>query len=139
MTKTPCRALLVGIFLLAGGCASSEKGTKSINAPHPASPETVQSIRDAYFRAYPMSRVGVIIATRPKDRLVAVGDINPSEFAIGQEVYFLDSKRQVLTTGRIVRILANSIHAQYDPPPDHARAPATGDIMVRLPLGAAPL
>lgn len=124
------------VLLLVEGCASGEKST---TAPHPASAQTLQSIRDQYFRVYPESRVGVIIANRPKDRLVAVGDVTPAEFSIGQAVYFLDSRRQVLTTGRIVRIMARWVIAGYDKPPAGARAPARGDVMVRLPLGVPPL
>ena len=134
------RLLLAAALLLAtgaaGGCGPTNK-TKSATA-RPASAQDVQAIRDAYFRAYPESRVGVIIAARPQDRLVAVGQVTPSDFAVGQPVYFLDRTRHVLATGRIVRILPDSVHAQYDAAAG-GRAPATGDLMLRLPAGAAPL
>jgi hypothetical protein len=131
----------VALLLVAGaavGCRSSNK-TKASTTARPASAADVQAIRNAYFRAYPESRVGVIIATRPQDRLVAVGQVNPSDFAQGQSVYFLDSQRHVLATGRIVRVLSDSVHAEYEPPAAGRRAPKTGDVMVRLPVGATPL
>jgi len=138
------RALLATLLLLTaagGGCASHAKpaGTESTAARHPASPETVQATRQAYYRAYPDSRLGVVIATRPTDRLVAVGDVTPSDFSVGQTVYFLDAKRKVMTTGRIVRILNDSVHAQYVEPSGGHRPPAAGDMMLRLPIGGTPL
>ena len=144
-TLSACRPLVSALALLllvgAGGCASHPKpgGTESTAARHPASPDTVQATRQAYSRAYPDSRVGVIIATRPQDRLVAVGDVTPSDFTVGQTVYFLDAKRHVMTTGRIVRILNDSVHAQYVEPAGGHRPPAAGDMMVRLPIGGTPL
>ena len=145
MTPTrSARRLMVTALLLvlsSSGCASHAKsaGTESTAARHPASADTVQATRQAYYRAYPDSRVGVIIATRPQDRLVAVGDVNSSDFTVGQTVYFLDAKRHVMTTGRIVRLLNDSIHAQYVEPSGGHRPPAAGDMMVRLPIGGTPL
>jgi hypothetical protein len=125
------------IVLLTVGCAP--KRVPSQPSPQPATAEQVQSIREAYNRAYPDSRVGVVIATRKPARLVAVGEVSGNDFREGETVTFIDSKQRVLTTGTVVRVLSDSVHVQYLTPEHGRREPGVGDVMVRLPFGATTL
>jgi len=120
------------------GCGP-KKLPPSRPSPQPASAQQVQAIRDAYYRAYPDSRVGVVIATRKPDRLVAVGEVSGADFREGETVTFIDSQQRVLTTGAIVRVLPDSVHVAYDRPTGGGRDPGVGDIMVKLPFGASTL
>ena len=86
-----------------------------------------------------LHRVGVVIATRKQDRLVAVGQVRPADFREGQTVTFIDAQQRVLTTGTVVRVLADSVHVAYDRPVHSGREPGVGDMMVALPFGASTL
>ena len=130
-------------FLFAAlltGCASTNGGSSSAMPASAADAETVARIRDKYSRAYPESRVGVVIATLKDQPFAAVGELpSTSDFQLNQVVTFIDKSERLLTTGAVVRILPDSVHVRYDAPPRHGRAPRRGDIMVRTPFGAQPL
>ncbi|MEA2734270.1 MAG: hypothetical protein QOE14_721 [Humisphaera sp.] len=105
-----------------------------------ADAQTVQNVRERYSRAYPESRVGVVIETLSSKPFAAVGELPAtSELRETQTVTFLDGRERILTTGTIVRILPDTIHVRYDPPRRGGRAPRRGDIMVFVPNGAQPL
>src|SRR5438067_7516624 len=92
--------VLLAVCALGIGCAH-KKPPPSKPSPQPASAQQVQAIREAYFRAYPDSRVGVVIATLRDKRLVAVGQVSGADFREGQTVTFIDAQQRVLTTGTI--------------------------------------
>jgi len=127
------------VSALTVGCGPTNKGSTSRIAPEPASSATVDQVRLAYARAYPESRVGVVIASRPQDMLVAVGEVKGSDFRENQVVTFIDSDQRVLTTGTVVRTLDDSIHVHYDKPERGTREPRVGDIMVKTPVGSGTL
>lgn len=133
----PVAALATSLFLISA-CAA-ESGKRGSKAPRPASGAEVAKIRAAYSRAYPESRVGVVIASRPQDRLVAVGEVKGADFQVNQVVTFIDSKQQVLTTGTVVRILPESVHVRYGDPDRNGREPRIGDVMVKTPYGSGTL
>ena len=131
--------ILIAAVVVASGCAPKKKPSKP--SPQPATPQQVQEIRNAYFRAYPDSRVGVVIATlkHANGNFVAVGEVSGSEFRVGETVTFVDAKQRVLTTGTVVRVLPDSVHVALDPPRGGGREPGVGDVMVKLPFGATTL
>jgi hypothetical protein len=126
------------LALLLAGC-SAKMSTTSRRAPQPADAKTLQALRHAYQRADADARVGVVIAMRSLNSLVAVGEVRPKDFRVDQVVTFIDSNQRVLTTGRVVRLLEDSVHAHYDNPPVGGRAPRVGDLMLKLPPGARTL
>lgn len=124
---------------LIGGCRSNRKNAPSPPAPQAADAQQIRNIRDKYFRAYVESRVGVVSAARPQDRLVAVGDLDNSGIRENEVVTFLDGNEKILTTGTVVRVLGDSVHVRFDDPPRGGRAPMVGDLMVRVPPGGRTL
>jgi hypothetical protein len=128
-------AMTIGVA--AAGCRP--KNAPPPPAPRPASSATVQQIRASYARAYPESRVGVVIAALPEESLVAVGEVRGGDFRENQVVTFLDSDQRMLTTGTVVRLLEDSIHVRYDAPQRDGREPRVGDVMVRTPVGTGTL
>lgn len=126
-------ALLAVVMVV--GCASKPKPPP---APMVASPARVQEIRNAYFRAYPDSRVGVINVVDKKNRLVSVMEVNGQDFREGEPVTIIDDKQKILATGTIVRVLGNMVHVQYEKAKG-GRDPVVGDIMVRIPAGGTTL
>ena len=135
------RLAVIFVFtVLLAGCASTNSESSSAMPASAADAETVARIRDKYNRAYPESRVGVVITTLKDQPFAAVGELpSISDFQLNQVVTFIDRSERLLTTGTVVRILPDSVHVRYDPPPRHGRAPRRGDIMVRTPFGARPL
>ncbi len=106
-------------------------------APNKAAPAengraVLPSLQARYQRMYPGSRLGLVIAADPQFRLVAVGDLKPSDFRVNQIVTFIDPQENVLTTGTVVRLLPDAIHVKYDVPQPGHRAPRAGDIMIRF-------
>lgn len=142
---TPIFRLVASAFFVgfvAGGCSSTNGGggPDSTMPASAADQQTVQRIRDKYNRAYPESRVGVIIAVLKDQPFAAVGDLpSTSGFQPNQPVTFIDKNERVLTTGTVVRILNDSVHVRYAPPPRNGRVPRRGDIMVLTPFGAQAL
>jgi hypothetical protein len=122
-------ALSASLFLT--GCASRKK--QVADPSYPATANMLSQVRLHAQHADPAARVGLVTDAEPKNRLVAVSDINPADFAVNQNVAFVDSRENALTSGTVVRILSNSIHVRYDPPTRvGARAPRQGDIMIRF-------
>jgi len=108
---------------------------KPLPAPVPervelASPKEIDALREVYHKNYPESEIGVIIATKPEARLVAVGGIDVNKMAEGQIVTFIDSNQKTLGTGRIIRVLPDSVHVSVDP--NTRRELVVGDLMVRF-------
>ena len=136
-------AALIAIAAFAGGCNSSGRRGASVNAAPAAAIDaaTLQAVRDRYDRAYPQSRVGVVIATLRDEPLAAVAEIpRDVEFQPGEIATFIDGRGRVLTTGTVVRVLPDSIHVRFARPPRDGRAPRRGDVaLLRLPAGAATL
>ena len=143
MIPTPTFTRVAAWFalLLLAGCAPMNGGSSSDPMPASAAdPQTVQNIRARYFRAYPESQVGVVIATIPEAPFVAVGDLPaPENLRENEVVTFLDRNERVLTTGTIAAVRPAQVDVRYDPPRRGGRAPRRGDIMVRTPFGAQAL
>ena len=130
-------ALLLGILVAGGsGCAHKKPPPAP---PSVASPQRVQEIRNAYWRAYPDSRVGLIDGVDAKDRLVSVTEVNGGDFREGQTVVIIDEKQKVIANGTIVRIFSpDHVHVTYQVAKS-GREPVKGDMMVRIPPGATTL
>jgi hypothetical protein len=124
---------------LAGGCAKKKPPSKP--SPQPASIDQVQQIRNAYFRAYPDSRVGVVTETlrHANGYFVRVGEIDGNDFREGGTVTFIDGRQHLLTTGTVVKVLRGAVDVLVDRPKAGGRLPGTGDLMVKLPFGATTL
>ena len=131
--------ILITVAASMAGCA--HKKPPPAPPPGAATPDQVQAIRNAYFRAYPDSRVGVVTATvkHANGYFVAVGDVPTSDFREGEIITFVDPHRRVLTTGTVVRILPNTVHVLVDRPRGDGRMPGVGDIAIKLPPGATTL
>jgi hypothetical protein len=133
-------AASIALIVCLSGCAATNENSNSAMPASAADAQTVQRIRDKYARAYPESRVGVVIAVLKDEPFAAVGDLpSTSGFQLNQIVTFIDRSERVLTTGTVVRILPDSVHVRYDPPKRGGRGPRRGDIMVLTPFGAQAL
>jgi hypothetical protein len=114
---------------LIGGCASKAPPPDPI-AP-PASPETVQSIRQSFQTQDPSAVVGLVIAVLPDSNLAAVGDVPVDKFQAGQVVTFIDSTQRIIAVGNVVNMTADAVHVKYQPQGDQPRAPREGDLAVK--------
>lgn len=105
-------------------------GCKAYRQPTPADETTLQQIRESYTRVDPSAKVGRVIAVLPENALVAVGDVNPADFEMGDVLVFINTKQQVIAAGHVVEKTANAIHLNYDVKED-GRAPEVGDLAVK--------
>lgn len=120
--------LLAGIAL-AGCAAQPDAKTKT---PTVANSSQVARIRAQYQKLDPNSRVGVVIAVRPQDRLAAVGDIPTGDFKQGDVISFEDVNQNLLTVGSVKDVMPNFLVVEYAPPAQGGRDPVNGDLGVRL-------
>ncbi len=134
------RFMLVILAAAALGALVPGCRPKPVPPPVPtaASPQRVQEIRTAYWRAYPDSRVGVINVIDRAHKLVSVAEVNGADFREGETVVIIDEKQKVLCNGSIVRVLPNMVHVEYEKAKG-GRDPVLGDMMVRIPPGGTTL
>ena len=137
-TRSSYLAVLViaAAGILLAGCAPNKAPPPA--TPPVASPQRVQEIRNAYWRAYPDSRVGVIDVVDHTHKLASVSQVNGGDFRDGEMVVIIDEKQKVIANGTIVRILPDHIHVAYDKA-NGAREPVAGDMMIRIPPGGTTL
>ena len=117
-------ALMLGV---AVGCHHQKKQL----AAEPASPQTIQEIRQSYKSVDPNARVGVVIATLPQKGLVAVGDVAVADFKAGDVLVFVDSQRHIIAAGKVVAKTADALHVSYDITVTDQREPQVGDLAVK--------
>src|SRR5581483_3202814 len=101
-------------FALAGCAAPPDAKPKT---PAIANSGQVARIRAQYQKLDPNSRVGVVIAVRPQDRLAAVGEIPTRDFKPGDVLSFEDVNQNIVTVGSVKDITPNFLVVEYAPPP----------------------
>ena len=117
-------ALMLGVVV---GCHPNKKQV----VVEPASPQTVQEIRQSYQTVDPNARVGVVVATLPQKGLVAVGDVAVADFKEGDVLVFMDSQRHLIATGKVIAKTADALHVSYDIDAADGREPQIGDLAVK--------
>jgi hypothetical protein len=128
---TLAAAMAVTAAAFVGGCAHHQAPATQPIA-EPATPETVQSIRQSYQQRDPSTVVGLVIATLPESNLAAVGDVPVGEFKAGDVVTFIDSNQTTIAVGNVVNTTADAVHVRYEPQGDSPRAPREGDLAVKV-------
>jgi hypothetical protein len=116
---------------MLGGCHNRRRPVAA-DPSAPATAGVLAQVRSHARLADPSAKVGLVTEADAKNMLVAVGDINASDFQTGQNVSFVDSRENPLTSGTIIRILSGSIHVRYDRPTAGRRPPRQGDIMIQF-------
>ena len=116
-------ALMLGVVV---GCHHNKK-----QIAEPASPQTVQEIRQSYQAVDPNARVGVVTAALPQRGLVAVGDVAVADFNEGDVLVFMDSQRHIIATGKVIAKTADALHLSYDIAAADGREPQVGDLAVK--------
>jgi hypothetical protein len=115
--------LMVGMF---AGCRpdrpAEEVATRDAQ-------QLVQSLRQELGEG---ALVGIVALVREQDRLVAVTEVDPRQFQVGDRITFLDQDHQSIGPGRVVRVTDRAIHVQYEDQNAMQRAPRQGDAAVRI-------
>jgi len=112
------------------GCAPKPAPVPLI--PAPPSAETVQELRANYLKHDPTARIGLVVAVRDVDKLVAVGDVQVGDFPVGQAVTIVDQASVPLSSGRVVNLTDDLVIVKLDAPVAGARMPVQGDLAVRV-------
>src|SRR4051812_6547836 len=121
------RLAVAGIIAMVSALAGCH-GPMGVEPP--ANAKRLDEIRAQFQKENPTAIVGRVADVY--QNLAAVGDVNVPDFREGDVVTFIDSKRKPMTTGKVVRMTANYVHVQFDPPKANGRAPVAGDLMVRV-------
>jgi hypothetical protein len=128
MLKNGATALVLVAAVMVGCRAQSKKDA----AAAPATMEQVSQIRAEFQQADPTVRVGLVSAVKADDHLAAVSDIVPTDFREGSPITFIDSQRNPIAHGKVVRVLENLIVVHYDQPAQGGREPREGDLAVKV-------
>jgi hypothetical protein len=129
LTSTLKLLVVIGICgLFVAACAPK----KPVMIPQPATENQLEMIRSSYDKVDPGARVGRVIAVLPADQLVAVGELTPNEFHLGDTFTLIDSKQNILTRGKVVAITKDALHIKYQPLPAGQRDPIIGDLAVHV-------
>jgi hypothetical protein len=106
-------------------------GCQTDNGSAADSESAVQALRQQLATADPHSFVGLVIAVRPEDKFVAVGDVPVGNFHEGDAFVIVDSKQNVLAHGTVRALTADAVHLKYVVAPG-GRDPRTGDFAVHF-------
>lgn len=79
----------------------------------------------------PSARVGIVAAVKPPDHLAAVSHLDAAEFAPGDPISFMDSHKNLLCEGTVVRNVDNLLIVHYSPT---LRGVHKGDLAVRVKM-----
>jgi hypothetical protein len=110
-----------------GGCTQ-----KQPEAPKPQPAPVGDDVIVAFRTKHPDALVGRVIAVRPEDRLVAVGDTPVTDFKRGDVVVFVSAGDEPPSGGEVVDIRKDTITVRYSEPTAGQRPPKAGDLMVRF-------
>jgi hypothetical protein len=119
--------LAVTLTALAAGCQS--KKPPMLNGA-PPSQDQVARIRESFQTQNPRTRVGVVVDILPNQSLAAVGDVQISDFYVGETICFVDANSNPIVCGVVQRITADQVHVKYEAPAVGHRLPMVGDIAV---------
>ena len=115
---------LLGVIVF-GGCTQKQ--------PEQPKPEPVPLSDDAvaaYRRKHPDALIGRVVAVRPQDRLVSVGDVPVVDFKRGDAVTFVSASDEQIGSGSVVDIMNERIIVRYAE--GGGREPRVGDLVVRF-------
>lgn len=122
--------LTLATLMVAGativGCQSSKP------KPQPSMPitgEALNQLRAEFMQADQNAKLGSVDAVLPSSAYLTVGQINPSQFPVGTAVVIIDSNRQVIAEGNVVRTFEDTVHVHYETK-SGKRAPQVGDVAV---------
>ncbi len=124
--------VLIGLVTTAVACRPKPKPQVMPPAPAPADERTVAAIRQQFQAIDPRTIVGMVIKVLPSDALLAVGDVPTDQFKVGDVMGIYNTDTVLLAQGRVIRITADTVHLKYDRPEAGQRAPAEGDLAIRV-------
>jgi hypothetical protein len=122
--------LTLATLMVAGativGCQSNRP------KPQPSTPitgEALNKLRSEFMQADQNAKLGSVDAVLPSQAYLTVGQINPSQFPVGTAVVIIDSNRQVIAEGNVVRTFEETVHVHYEAK-SGKRPPRVGDVAV---------
>src|SRR3954468_19241215 len=125
MRAVCCFALWLSGAIVVGGCAQRPVEQPKAE-PAPLSDDAVA----AYRRKHPEALIGRVVAVRPQDHLVSVGDVPVVDFKKGDAVTFLSGGDQQIGNGDGIDIMNERLIVRYAA--GGGREPRVGDLVVRF-------
>jgi hypothetical protein len=108
------------------GCTTQKEPQQPKPEPASLSDDAVA----AYRRKHPEALIGRVVAVRPQDRLLSVGDVPVVDFRQGDAVTFLGASDQQIGSGQVINIMNERLIVRYEA--GGGREPLVGDLVVRF-------
>ena len=125
VSRIACGVLAISLI---AGCASKKKEDPVVTADQ----NTFMRVRSDLLRMDPNARVGQVTEVSPEQNFAAVGSMPTDGLTEGAVLTFLDGNQNVLTTGKVIRVLPDAVHVKYEAPAAGTRAPVVNDLAVRF-------
>jgi len=124
------RGTAIGLILagLVAGCTTTPKEQPIVTADS----GTLARVRNDLQRMDPTALVGQVDEVQPDKNTASIGNIPTADIKEGDIVTFLDGNQKALTTGKVIRVLPESLHVRYEAPLTNGRPPVVGDLAVRF-------
>lgn len=123
MSSTRLMGLILAVSVV--GCASHRKQV----LPPPATPFTAEEMQSEFQRIDPSTRVGLVAAVQADNHLAAVSHLDTSEFRSGDTISFIDTNKDLVGHGTVVRTVDDLLIVQYQ---TNTRPLRKGDLAVRV-------
>ena len=120
MRSMLCGALLCGLAMVTG-CQ-----------PKPAAQPASAELRQNLQKVSPNAAIGRVVAILPESNLIAIGDVQVSEFKVGDVVTLMGQEETPLANGKVISIVKDTLHVRYEPIANATRQPIVGDLAIRF-------
>jgi hypothetical protein len=123
-------AVLIAAHLVAAtGCARRAADDAD---PPPADLKRLAEVRQTIRASDPAAVVGLVTEVLAHRPFAAVSEMPAGELSAGEPITFIDSNRRVIAHGVVRRVLADSVHVEFERPISAFRSVRAGDIAVRF-------
>jgi hypothetical protein len=112
-------------FCVLAGCQANNP------AGAPATDDQVRALRQSVNASDPNACVGPVIAVRPQDKYLAVGDVPVRDLREGDVFVIVDSHQHPIAHANVRALTADAAQLKYWPDPG-GRDPKPGDMAVHF-------
>lgn len=127
MNFSRCGLISTCVLAVACGCKPNKPTAQAAPA---GNEQRIAEVRESLVRQNPNAIVGPVVESLPAERLAAIADVPVEQFRRGDIITFINTKLDVVDTGRVLKITKDQVHVRYDTPGPGQREPKAGDLGV---------
>lgn len=95
-----------------------------------AQPDELAQTKATFEQRLPGAKVGVVSETLPSSNLVAIQQVDLTQYYVGDTLVLMDENLKIIGAGTVVAKTNDALHVKYDVS-EKGRAPKVGDIAVK--------